>query len=389
MRILLVAPFPVFPLTHGGSVRAHRLAVGLGQAGCAVEVLCPWYPGEPSHSFERDGVRWHPHRFLANLLPLILPERILPAAVALSLQPARLGPRRYLATLGEFDVVQFEFPWLFGWSKHLPGKPLRVLSAHNVEQDYVRDRVAPPGRAVAVARARAVEGSAVHGSNMVVTCTADDARRLTTLYGTPNRVEVVPNGFGKRLSEADRARARADVRRRLEISPEERVLVFLAGRAAHNLDALAAIESQVIPKLAGAWTLLVAGRVAKPGRSPDGSIRYLGHVDDIAPVLAAADVALNPVAAGSGSSVKVADYLAAGLPIVSTRVGARGFERFAESIMVAEIDGFAEAIESISIGSHRYSTALAELSTEAVGWRLRGAYEELDPGALRASSPAA
>jgi hypothetical protein len=70
----------------------------------------PWYPGQPWRPFDRDGVRWHPHRFFANGLPLILPRRLVPPHVALSLQPARPGPARRLRRFREHDIVQFEFP---------------------------------------------------------------------------------------------------------------------------------------------------------------------------------------------------------------------------------------------------------------------------------------
>ena len=38
-----------------------------------------------------------------------------------------------------------------------------------------------------------------------------------------------------------------------------------------------------------------------------------------------ADIALNPMRIGSGSNLKLAEYLAAGIPVVSTPVGARGY----------------------------------------------------------------
>ncbi len=43
-------------------------------------------------------------------------------------------------------------------------------------------------------------------------------------------------------------------------------------------------------------------------------------------VYAAADIAINPMISGSGLNIKMLDYMAAGLPVVSTEVGARGLK---------------------------------------------------------------
>ena len=42
-------------------------------------------------------------------------------------------------------------------------------------------------------------------------------------------------------------------------------------------------------------------------------------------LFAQAALALNPMKVGSGSNLKLVDYLAAGLPVLSSTVGARGF----------------------------------------------------------------
>jgi glycosyltransferase involved in cell wall biosynthesis len=48
--------------------------------------------------------------------------------------------------------------------------------------------------------------------------------------------------------------------------------------------------------------------------------------DEKTVLMRAADIALNPMITGGGSNLKMLDYAAAGLPILSTPFGARGFE---------------------------------------------------------------
>ena len=69
---------------------------------------------------------------------------------------------------------------------------------------------------------------------------------------------------------------------------------------------------------------LIVGSVCKHPKK-DPSLTITGPVDRIEPFFAAADYAVNPIFAGSGTSVKVAEFIAARIPILTTSVGARGF----------------------------------------------------------------
>jgi glycosyltransferase involved in cell wall biosynthesis len=73
---------------------------------------------------------------------------------------------------------------------------------------------------------------------------------------------------------------------------------------------------------------VVVGSVcyAFPPRSAPSNVLMLGEVDDVTRnlVLGFCDVALNPVEHGTGTNLKMLDFFAAGIPVVSTRTGARG-----------------------------------------------------------------
>jgi hypothetical protein len=183
---------------------------------------------------------------------------------------------------------------------------------------------------------------------------------------------VIPHAYSNALGEPA-LDLRAESRRSLDIPSDRPVLTFLAGRAPHNLDALRDLETAVLPLLSEPATVLVVGGRCGT-RQPGGRglrDRHLGYVDDLTGVLAATDVALNPVS-GSGSSVKVADYLGAGLPVVSTPTGARGFEQY---VHVAKLSDFPTAIAAALRQSSPHRTPPEELSTRRIGSRLRQAYE--------------
>lgn len=73
--------------------------------------------------------------------------------------------------------------------------------------------------------------------------------------------------------------------------------------------------------------LVVAGSDPPPPHvygDQSGALQMLGYVDDIRPPLARYAVFVCPVLSGSGVRVKLLEAFAAGIPVVSTRVGAEG-----------------------------------------------------------------
>jgi glycosyltransferase involved in cell wall biosynthesis len=383
MRILIVTHYPIFPLSHGGSVRVLRLAEGLAGAGADVDLFVPWYPRQREAAAGHQSVGLHSHVSAGNLLPRLLPERIVPGVVAFSLQPRWLQPRRRLRRLGRYDVVQLESPAVFPWGDAVEGNPRLVYDAHNVESDYVRDRVEQRLGPRAVSRVRDLEGRAVRECDLLLTCTDVDLARLAELYGEPAGGAVVRTGYSGTLTAADLGGLREPARAELGVAEHERVLLFLAGRAKHNLEAAGWLEEKVMPQLDDSHVLLLVGKVSPAEKSQTGArILRLGFVDDLRPIFAAADIALNPVMTGSGSSVKVMDYLGAGLPIVSTPIGARGFEA-GDRIRVAEPDDFAGAISNALAALPREADAeTAEFHPIQIGSQLLARYETLlsEPG---------
>jgi glycosyltransferase involved in cell wall biosynthesis len=380
MDVLIVTPFLAFPLAHGGRVRTYRLAVELARLGATVDVLCPWRPGFPARSFQSDGITVHTHLFVSSALPPLLPERRVPALVALSWQPFPIGPNRRLQAFCGHDVIQFEFCAHASWMRRIPAGARAVYSAHNVEADYLaaREKRSEAGAGM-VRRVEELERLAVESSDLIVACTDADASRFTERYGATSTV-VVPNGCDEDLVDLDRAALRESARASLGVGPDELCVLFVGGRGHHNRQAVSYLERELAPRLGTGTTFLIAGQSGgRPGRSSRGGATVLrtGFVRDLRPLLAAADVAVNPVEYGSGSSLKLVEYIAAGMPVVTTPVGLRGFERYRSRVVVAELGDFPGAVLSAAQSPPPADTDLGELRWSAGGKRLYDSYERL------------
>jgi len=90
-----------------------------------------------------------------------------------------------------------------------------------------------------------------------------------------------------------------------------------------NKDAAKRIIQQIAPSCPEIQFLLV-GR--NPPSTDQPNVLTPGFVDDLGKWLTYADIGLCPLRMGSGTKLKMLDYMAAGLPIVTTPVGVQGLK---------------------------------------------------------------
>jgi len=168
-------------------------------------------------------------------------------------------------------------------------------------------------------------------------------------------------------SDAERARAIAPGARvtvypnalpsaPLPARDNEDAIVFSGNMEYHpNISAVRFFRREVWPLLRERWPGLVWRLVGKNPEavrrftSGDVRIEVEGRVDDAIRELARAKVAVVPVLAGSGTRLKILEAWAAGLPVVSTTLGAEGLgARNGESLLLADSGpAFAEAVSRL------------------------------------------
>jgi glycosyltransferase involved in cell wall biosynthesis len=261
---------------------------------------------------------------------------------------------------GDADVVVADLA-LAGVLEHA-GSALRVLHAHNVEYDHFRS--AGPrvlARDAWAESLRGLEARACAFADLVVTVSAEDAERMHELYGVPaERLLTVANGYDESElrppSPDERRRARAA----LGVADGDLVAVFVGSDVPHNQDGLKLLIEHVLPQCGSLGAVLVVvgsvtaaltdaelDRFATGGTHGTRRLIARGEVASTLPFLHAADVGLNPVTGGSGSNVKLPTYLAAGLEVVTTPHGLRGYPDLAGTVTVAERAGFADALAAL------------------------------------------
>ncbi|MBI4053292.1 MAG: glycosyltransferase family 4 protein [Candidatus Diapherotrites archaeon] len=258
-------------------------------------------------------------------------------------------PSKVMEKAGSPDIIQVEFPYLFEFAaKKFPGKKI-VLSEHNVELD-MQPIIAKEHkiRKFFYAKIEEIERNAVQSSDAIVTVSAEDGRRICRHYSIKKgKIIVCPNGADTREIVPATAEQKNDAKKAIGIGPEKKVILFCGSKYAPNNEAVRVIE-QISKSAPREYVFLIVGQSGlHKGR--ENKIVRTGYVPDIKPYFQAADLAINPVLDGGGSNVKMFEYMAAGLPIVSTPVGRRGIEaKNGKHLVLSEEKYFAENIELIA-----------------------------------------
>jgi glycosyltransferase involved in cell wall biosynthesis len=362
--VLFLSGLQIHPTLSGGNLRSFALANALHGHGLEVFVYSlvgrkPDYLARRPSGVETwpEGIEEYVDRgtlgFLAQYgsYALSLPPfwitawlRAAAASPGEALLPALLREK-----LAEADVVVADFPFVHPiFSAPSARGSLRVLSTHNLEHQLYGDRKHWRNRWVGSA-VRELELKAADACDVLVGC-CDGDRRFFEASAKVRRSVLVPNGIDPRRFRGLEA-ARTRTRRALGIPDDVRAFLFTASKYGPNREAfdyLVAFARNNGGLLAEHRIhILVVGNVtAAPVRL--SGLTATGRVDVAEPYFAAADAALNPMWSGGGTNVKMCEFIAARLPIVSSRFGARGFLlQDGETAFLFERDGLGPALLAV------------------------------------------
>lgn len=390
LRVAVLDMQPITPAIGGGRQRLLGLYHALGSGIECTYVGSYDWPGEPA----RD------HRLTACLREITVPLSSAHHAAAAALSArlanrtvidmafpiqAKLSPE-YLdtarAAINAAHVVVFSHPWCYPpLAKSLSSQQCVVYDSHNVEAVLRTKLFSDVPEAVPILRrAVAAECALCRRADMVLACSHEDASTFNRLYDVAwGKLRTVPNGvfaFGRpQASPAERAAAKSA----LGVT-QGRLVLFLGSGYGPNNDAARFVNERLAPSMPDVGFVLVGGCGKSLDAARVGANVYLpGIVEDDRKHewLVAADAAINPLAEGSGTCIKMFDYMAASLPIVATPIGARGIAASAEPEYVqTSLSDFAQTLAAL-LGDTNRRNKLAESARKLV--ESRYAWERISP----------
>lgn len=374
-RVVIANFYPVWPPITGGQRRVFFLARELSRA-FDVEIVVPERQGTngttlftPSFRETRVAVEAR-YRLLEQTVEA---EATLSAdaAYALHWEACELYNTVLAERLATADAAVTEHPYSIGpllSARRNEALPI-LLDAHNVE---VRQKgpifATAPRLLEAIA---AAETLAARSSALIAACSSQDADDFVMRYTVdPSRLAVIANGvdaLGVPILPEDR---RVAIRSRLGL--ENRIGAVFAGSFHQpNLKAVDRVIDFARENPAILFVVLggVSGHAPLSGPTCPDNVLSLGEVDETLKwmILQVCDIGLNPMESGSGTNIKMFEYAAAGLAVLSTPFGARGIDVGPDSpLMVREIDAMRDELIRLRLADRPTLQAMGRRARQEV-----------------------
>jgi GT2 family glycosyltransferase/glycosyltransferase involved in cell wall biosynthesis/SAM-dependent methyltransferase len=320
LKVLAIAPYCPYPPSHGGAVRMWELLTRLARRH---EVHLAAMVEREAELECRSELEKHFGRVHLQLrgAPDLAP-RWWPASVAELKSVAFERAVDRLAGEEDYDIIEVEYPIL----AHVTppdGRAKKVITEIDVYHVAYRRATANGGLAQKVLRRyewlRMFRYEATHAdrADLLLAMSETDAAACRAMSRT--QAAVIPNGV--------------DVRsRRFAARPDDAREILFVGNFRHppNGDGVIWFAQNVWPRVRDAnWRarLLIAGASPPPevqALAQDPSVEVRGYVPDLTPLWERCAAFVAPIRIGSGTRVKILEAMAAGAPVVSTRIGIEG-----------------------------------------------------------------
>lgn len=193
------------------------------------------------------------------------------------------------------------------------------------------------------------EKQACHEALVTTVCAYDDAMTMHDIYDFDiTKAVVVPNGVDLGTVPFITHEQRQSIKADYGFSAEK-IALFIGSWHQPNIDAVEEIFKMAV-KLPD-YKFIIVGSVGDyfAGRKTAPNVGFTGVTTDKEKeiYLSIADLALNPMLTGSGTNLKMLDYMANGIPVISTHIGARGLDIPSGCIVKCDIQEFETYIRNI------------------------------------------
>jgi glycosyltransferase involved in cell wall biosynthesis len=173
-----------------------------------------------------------------------------------------------------------------------------------------------------------IEKECCEESKMIITCSEEDKIKLAELYSVSlEKIIVVPNGVDTTSTKFTNIEERLKNKSQVGLR-NEKIGLFMGSWHGPNLEACQKIF-EIANKCPDVKFMLMGSQCMYfENKEIPQNVGMLGIVSEEQKneVFSLVDFALNPMLSGSGTNLKMFDYMAAGIPIITTNFGTRGID---------------------------------------------------------------
>jgi glycosyltransferase involved in cell wall biosynthesis len=347
VKIVALVPFDIYPPAFGGGQRCVKL---LERIGPVTVIGLDWggegreeQHGDVTYKFISAGKpAWERSRklfgkdlFTYDGMPAFCKSDLTHLQDAIDAEAA--------------DLIILEHPWLYPFVGDVPF----IYDAHNAEA-FLTSLRWPGGIDEQVVKE--LETAAVKNAKAITYCSEQDAEIFRKYYNPTAPLHFIPNGtdLPDTLAEG-----------------KEKNLLFVGSYYGPNIQAAQALAN--LAYLLPDYKINIVGACGNNVKTTQPNVKLWGHVEDdvLDELHRKAYAFINLITTGGGTSLKVARAMSYGIPVISTRVGARGFEGVT---VIDNIDELLQVLENLDWGvaSVASRTYAEKISWDRVGVKFRG-----------------
>jgi glycosyltransferase involved in cell wall biosynthesis len=304
----------------GASVRIYNLAKNLAAAGNHVSVIIPKL--QATHEFV-EGVTVNGFKGLSPRTMLEVLRKFANITRPTSLyfyDPLFIS--RIIRSVNESDVVQIEQQSSGGLLIPLIKRVLRkrvVVDCHDVFQALRVQHTSALRRMLETFLEKLVYKNA----DLLLVVSENEKKWLISAGFGKCKIEVVPNGVDTKFYA--KSYEQNETRKKYGLEGFKTVIFvgnldYLANREA--IQVLSSVIAPIVHAKVKNVKFVVVGKSQAKMELP--GLTFTGFVDNLSGLLNVSDVAVAPLFHGSGTRLKILEYLSSSLPVVSTSMGAEG-----------------------------------------------------------------
>lgn len=333
--VLVVNFFPALtPPKSGGEIRYYQMYRNLGRH-YSIELLNPTHPFVDTQSvtiasnvndnrIPKTNLHVRLHKALDRVGGFSECSALV-VSLAVRFHKEFLSMLRYFVSKSDIIICEFPFiPFI-----RLADHQVFFYNSYNVEYDMQKSILKGLlGRAFSLYIKR-LERKTCRKADAIFATSDRDKERFIKLYTIPpEKIVVVPNGVDSADLQPVTRKQRTDAKTKLGFTSQDNLALFFGSNYPPNKEAVSFILEHLAPQVRSCNFLLAGGCSTEINVGENFNVHPYGIVsdEDKKLLLAASDIAINPMFSGSGTNLKLLDYLAMGLPIITTPVGARGVD---------------------------------------------------------------
>ena len=251
--------------------------------------------------------------------------------------------------LEKSDLVILSHPYMYPLIRdYVKNKPL-IYESHNVEallkksllgsgliRNYISNKV------------KIVEKDLSRRADSIFVTSKEDLNSIQELYELEeNKIYVSPNGVDINTFEFLYKEGNP-IKEKIIDRP---LVIFLGSGHPPNVQAAKIILKEIAPKIKEVYFLIcgsVCWGIKNENKGKNVGLAYEVTEEEKLELYRISDLAINPMTSGSGTNIKMLDYMSASLPVISTSIGARGLnlENY-RNVIISEIPEFPGKIREI------------------------------------------